>query len=268
MLHLMSGELRVVVMTAEQSPEDDANGVVLPPDAWDTREFAVRDYADGLGSWNWSDTQWFPGSIVNTAAALLTGYGTWFWAQEASSTVPDRDTWYESRYVHPYTGVVELKQARLVGFTDRQARRIYDRWMRRPDHTSCRELRARAAVTRDVRRAVPVPPVPVPPVPAVPTVPVPTVPVTVPERTPERANTAVAATVRVNVISPGNALVTGPEFTARVVQDPARPNGFTLLTEGGQYIGRVKSYPDAARRAAKHFGMPLTAADGVTVEYE
>lgn len=83
---------------------------------------------------------WLPASVVDTGAAMLRGECTGFYAESyGGNPFAPGDFWwqsdtfdeigpgkpYASRYVNPYTGDVQVKVARLVGFTPEQEADMY-----------------------------------------------------------------------------------------------------------------------------------------------
>lgn len=86
---------------------------------------------------------WLEDSPMETAAAMLTGRTAQFWAQsyggdpfapgpfwwQADSFAqlgPDQP--YASRYIHPYTGAVEIVLAHLHGFSEDELAEINQQW--------------------------------------------------------------------------------------------------------------------------------------------
>jgi len=107
------------------------------PDPVDTdgELYEIPLHADNLGDWNQDETQWIPADDVTTAAHLLSGHATGFWASECSDSAAEigPGAWYEDEPYHdPHTGEVTAKSARLEGdWTVEQARAIRDRVLRR-----------------------------------------------------------------------------------------------------------------------------------------
>jgi hypothetical protein len=88
------------------------------------------------------DGVWVHASLVDAAAAMLAGKGTHFWAQSyGGNPFAPGEVWssgdtfeehgpgkpYASRYIK-LTGEVEIKFARLVGFTEEQEAQVYRAW--------------------------------------------------------------------------------------------------------------------------------------------
>lgn len=126
----------------------------------DTEEHIVADSAEDLGEWVYPgdirypfDTTgmdvepdggiWLPLSAVDTAAAMLTGHTTRFWAQSYGGDpfAPgpiwgESDTFagqgphqpYASRYIHSYTGDMEIGLARVRGFSPDDHAEIHRLW--------------------------------------------------------------------------------------------------------------------------------------------
>lgn len=119
------------------------------------------DAADNIGEWSYpgdasypadvsgyevdksDNSVWIAASLTDAGAALLGGELSAFWAESYGGNPfepgvywwesdrfdeqgPNRP--YASRYINPYTGDVQIKLARLVGFTDEQQAEIYRAW--------------------------------------------------------------------------------------------------------------------------------------------
>ncbi|OLF08568.1 hypothetical protein [Actinophytocola xanthii] len=130
-----------------------------------TEEHLVADSAEDLGEWVYpGDTRypadtpgldndidvdsedgglWLPLPAVDTVAAMLTGHITRFWAESyGSNPFASSPYWgqsstfaaqgahqpYASRYIHPYTGDVEITLARVHGFSTGEQAEIHRRW--------------------------------------------------------------------------------------------------------------------------------------------
>jgi hypothetical protein len=121
----------------------------------------VADVAENMGEWLYPGDKGYPenpeafddfdpenggvwvhASLVDAAAAMLSGKGTWFWAESnggnpfaAGGVWSSGDTFeehgpgnaYASRYIEP-TGEVWVKLARLVGFTEELEATVYRAW--------------------------------------------------------------------------------------------------------------------------------------------
>lgn len=88
-------------------------------------------------------TTWVPASLVDAAAAALAGDFTGFWAQSYGGDPFGPGLFWEnvgtfeqlgagrpyaSRYIHPGTGDVEIRVARLVGLSPEQEAEVHDKW--------------------------------------------------------------------------------------------------------------------------------------------
>jgi hypothetical protein len=118
--------------TAEEYAEGVDNGSLELND--DPGElYLISDYADDFGEWVYNIAEtgtWVPATDAQTAAHLLSGSSSSFWACECSSGAAEVDVndWYEEEdYTHPYTGVVTHQSAHLEGeWTDAEAAQIHD----------------------------------------------------------------------------------------------------------------------------------------------
>lgn len=124
----------------------------------------AADAADNIGGWSYPGDAsypedlseyevdksdggvWLAGTLIEAGVALLGGELSGFWAESYGGDPfepgvywwesdrfdeqgPDRA--YASRYINPYTGEVQIKFARLVGFTAEQQAEIYRVWKQR-----------------------------------------------------------------------------------------------------------------------------------------
>jgi hypothetical protein len=83
---------------------------------------------------------WVVGGVVDTTLALLSGTGGGFWAESNGGDPfgpgrywegcdPDqRGDEYASRYVHPYSGDVDITVATLVGYTPEESLAVREAW--------------------------------------------------------------------------------------------------------------------------------------------
>lgn len=75
-------------------------------------------------------------------------------------------------------------------------------------------------------------------------------------------------TVHVDVVEPGRALVTGPEFSGQIGRAPDRPPSerfYVADTDTGAVVGHAYTYSKAARLLAAHHGHDLVK---INLEYE
>ena len=136
----------------ERTDDDRPDGVT-----GSVEERVIDDYADDTGDWSYPgdanypaepekcepyDAEdggaWVPGTLIETTVALLTGKFAHFWGIANADPFDWGLYWehadphdtgvgvrYASRYNHPYTGAVEIKIARLVGFSDADETAVY-----------------------------------------------------------------------------------------------------------------------------------------------
>lgn len=139
-------EITTVKFTADEWAEHD--GASGDPDRQDV--YVIAEHVDAFGEWVYpgeprypADTTgleltdqggvWLDGEPVDTAARMLAGKITQFWAQEyvsskGASFVPGGTyVWVDE---HPYTGDVEDKTARVLGFSPLDEAKIYQAWKR------------------------------------------------------------------------------------------------------------------------------------------
>lgn len=90
------------------------------------------------------DGRWIPADLITaTAAGALAGEHTGFWAESYSGNPFDWNPYwhqscrieeegtgraYASRYQNPHTGEVQIKTAKLVGFTEEQEIAVWHAW--------------------------------------------------------------------------------------------------------------------------------------------
>lgn len=101
-------EYHEAVELGDAPPPTDSVGTLYP----------ISEHADDFGDWNDDETLWIPASDVDTAAHLLCGSHTHFWAAECSDTAAEigPGAWYtDEPYTNPVTGEVTAKSARLEG---------------------------------------------------------------------------------------------------------------------------------------------------------
>jgi hypothetical protein len=113
--------------TANDYQEAVANGDTPAPTDETGEPYLIKDWAETYGGWNDDDTVWIPATDVDTAALLLTGHTTHFWASTCSDTGPSVTTksWYENEYADHYTGDMTSKTAHLEGdWSDQEATEI------------------------------------------------------------------------------------------------------------------------------------------------
>lgn len=70
---------------------------------------------------------WLPESRVETAARMLSGFATGFWAQNSDEFPTTGRTWW-SHEDHPYTDDKTVKSARLTGFDPEETEEVYKLW--------------------------------------------------------------------------------------------------------------------------------------------
>jgi hypothetical protein len=138
-------EITTVKFTAEEWAERD--GTPGDPDRRDM--YVIAEHVDVLAEWVYpgdprypADTMgfelddqggvWLDGTPVDAAAVLLNGRVTQFWADEyvgdGNPFVPGGEyVWVDE---HPYTGDVEYKTARVLGFSPLDEAKIYQAWKR------------------------------------------------------------------------------------------------------------------------------------------
>lgn len=153
----------VVVITTWEIDADTwetwSNEGAPDPRPTGTREvLAVSEYRDDVGGWvspgepgypadltDWevqSDGDvWLPATLVHTASGMLGGTATHFYAGSRGGDPFDYGPFWEqtspeergdefaSRYIHPHTGEVEIKVARVHGFTPEEIDGMTD-WKR------------------------------------------------------------------------------------------------------------------------------------------
>jgi hypothetical protein len=126
---LPTTDATVTVYTSTYAPwEEGADEPELI--STDAEVYFVQDYRDQFGDWNENETVWIPASVADTAAHLLSGSVTQFWAGECSSSAGEvscgDNPWYSDEpYTNPYTGEMEEKSAHLSGFTPAETTEIY-----------------------------------------------------------------------------------------------------------------------------------------------
>lgn len=130
--------VRVYTQTWSAQEYQDAveNGDAPASTDTDGTPYLIREHAEDFGDWNDDETAWIPAPDVETAARLLAGTVTGFWATECSDTAAEigPGAWYSDEpYHHPYTGQVTAKSAHLEGdWSVDEARAIRAQVLRRP----------------------------------------------------------------------------------------------------------------------------------------
>jgi len=119
-------EYQEAVELGDSPPPTDEVGTV----------YLIREHAEDSGDWNQDETAWIPATDVDTAAHLLSGSTTGFWAAECSDTAAEigPGAWYmDEPYTNPVTGEVTEKTARLEGdWSVQEARAIRGKALPRP----------------------------------------------------------------------------------------------------------------------------------------
>ena len=122
--------------SAQQYQEAVELGDSPPPTDTTGTLYLIREHAEDLGDWTQDETAWIPATDVDTAAHLLSGSATGFWAAECSDSAAEIGprAWYSDEpYTNPVTGEVTEKTARLEGdWSVEEARAIRAKALPRP----------------------------------------------------------------------------------------------------------------------------------------
>lgn len=141
-------EITTVECTADEWAQWAEFGI--PADRQSTEVYVVADHMDALAEWVYpgsdrypadttghevdpdDDGIWLVGTLVESAADILASPYADFWAQEYTTDgIPFQPGGeYTSRYGHPHTADLELKSARLVGFSPDDEAAVYAAWKR------------------------------------------------------------------------------------------------------------------------------------------